>query len=63
MDPESLKTLANYGMPAVMAGYLMVYVTRSLNGKFRELSDELRALRGALERLADKIEQYLDIAP
>ena len=48
MDTELVKALAQFGFPAVMAGGLLVWMTRSLNGKLDRLGQGVTGLKDAV---------------
>ena len=53
LDPETIRVLANYGFPTLVAVYLVGYVTRSLNGKFDRLTT-------SVDHLADRFDAWVD---
>lgn len=48
MDTELAKVFAQFGFPAVIAGGLIFWMTRSLNGKLDRLTQGVSGLRDAV---------------
>lgn len=55
MDPAFWTVVANMGFPALVAGYLLF----KLNGKVERLTESNLTLTGAVNRLAERIEEFL----
>lgn len=47
MDAETLRIIAQFGFPSVLAYGLVIWMTKSLNGKLDKLTDALDGLHKA----------------
>lgn len=57
MDPQAF---AQFGFAALIAGYLVVYITRSLNGKLDRVAEATERNATATEALTRQIERLTD---
>lgn len=56
-DPGTLQGWLQLGFAAAIAIYLLTYITRGLNGKFRDLTEATKANTKAVSQLMDVLKE------
>ena len=61
MDNNQIVSLiANYGVPSALTVYLVLWITRKLNSKLDNLTNEIKRLNDTIGRFLDVVERVIE---